>query len=70
MSQDIEALIEEKKKQVEAILDRKEFFDDPQKVFTDFTNSLPNSNLVWRVAFFALFLRDNLVEVVLRNQAP
>lgn len=70
MSQDIEALIEEKKKQVEAILDRKEFFDDPQKVFTDFTNSLPNSNLVWRVAFLALFLRDNLVEVVLRNQAP
>lgn len=68
MSQDIEELIAEKKKLVESMFYREEFYDDPQKVFTDFANTLPSPKLVWQVAFWTLFGRGNLVEVKLRNQ--
>lgn len=68
MSQNIEDLIEEKKKQVETILDGQEFYEDPQKVFTEFTNSLPDSKLAWRLAFVSCFLLSNLAECSLRNQ--
>lgn len=68
MNQYDEGLPEEKKKQVEAILEREEFYDDPQRVFTNFTNSLPNSKQIWQLAFIWCFLLSNLAKSGLQDQ--
>lgn len=67
MNQDIEALIAEKKKLAEAMLDREEFYESPQKVFTDFANALPNSQEFWQLAFIWAFLQSGLVDTILRS---
>lgn len=66
MSQDIERLIEEKKKQAEAMLGWEEFYEDPQKVFTDFANSLPDTQRVWQLAFIVSFLLPGFLGTILR----
>ena len=66
MTQDIESLIEEKKKQAEVMLEREEFYENPQKVFMDFANSLPDSQRVWQLAFIVSFLQPGFVGMILR----
>lgn len=66
MNQDIEALIAEKKKLAEAMLGREEFYENPQKVFTNFANSLPDSQKVWQLAFIVSFLQPGFVGMILR----
>lgn len=68
MSQNIEDLIKEKKEYVRTILEKEEFYEDPQKVFTEFANSLPDAKTIWQVTFIMVFWRSDLVERKLRHQ--